>query len=71
MRVVDKIYEPDELVESLDNLYKDNAIINFITAEVVSEGETFCAMIDKNPLLELGEIKKLAYSNSRQRLLDS
>ena len=36
MRVVDKIYEPDELVESLDTLYKDSAIINFITADVIS-----------------------------------
>lgn len=68
MRVIDKIYEPDELVESLDKLYRENAIINFITAEIISLGETFWSMIDKSPLLELGEIRKIANTNSRQRL---
>lgn len=49
--MADNIYEPDEPVESLDKLFKENTIINFITAEVLSPGETFWSMIDKNPLL--------------------
>lgn len=65
---MDKIYEPDELVESLDKSFRENAIINFIIAAVISPGETFWSMINKSPLLELGEIKKLANTNTRQRL---